>query len=344
MLFTPRIRTKALAGLSRRLATSLEAGVDARRVFAQEVGRATGLGARGRLQAVSDAVQHGESISNALGAAEDYFPPLFLEMTRVGEEAGQLSETFALLAEHYEGRVRLGRVFLASLVWPLIELTLALVVVGLLIWVQGVIGQAQAAKVDILGFGLTGNSGLVVYLVFVGAVAVAVALFVRALARGALWTRPIQRLAVVLPGIGMPLKIICLARLAWSMHLTFKTGMDVRRALRLSFQSTNNAYFSDHVRAVEGAVAAGDSLADAFEQTGVFPAEFLNTLRVAEESGRVAESMAHLSRQYLHQAEVAMTVIATMGGFAIWGLVAIFIILMIFRVASFYFSTLQSFT
>jgi len=344
MLFTPRIRTKALAGFSRRLATSLEAGVDARRVFAQEVGRATGLGARGRLQAVSDAVQRGESVSDALGAAEDYFPPLFLEMTRVGEEAGQLSETLALLAEHYEGRVRLGRVFLASLVWPLIELTLALAVVGLLIWVQGVIGQSQGTKVDILGFGLRGNSGLVVYLIVVGAIGVLVALFVRALARGALWTRPIQRLALALPGFGKPLKIICLARLAWSMHLTFKTGMDVRRALRLSFQSTNNAYFSDHVRAVEGAVAAGDSLADAFEQTGVFPAEFLNTLRVAEESGRVAESMAHLSRQYLHQAEVAMTVIATMGGFAIWGLVAIFIILMIFRVASFYFSTLQSFT
>jgi len=344
MFFAPKVRTKALAGFARRLATSLDAGVDARRVFAQEVGRATGFGARGRLQAVSDAVQRGESISDALGAAEDYFPPLFLEMTRVGEEAGQLSETFALLAEHYEGRVRLGRVFLASLVWPLIELTLALVVIGLLIWIQGIIGQAQGTKVDILGFGLMGNSGLVVYLLLVGAIGVLVALFVRALGRGALWTRPIQRLFLALPGIGQPLKIICLARLAWSMHLTFKTGMDVRRALRLSFQSTNNAYYSDRIRPVEEAVTAGDSLADAFEQTGVFPTDFLNTLRVAEESGRVAESMAHLSRQYLHQAEVAMTVVATMGGFAIWGLIALFIILMIFKVASFYFSTLQSFT
>jgi type II secretory pathway component PulF len=229
---------------------------------------------------------------------------------------------------------------------PIIELAAALVIIGVVILAQGIVGQMTNTKIDLLGFGLTGTSGLVVYLLALAVIGLFVALFLRALARGALWTRPIQRLALALPGIGKPLKTICLARVAWAMHLTFKTGMDVRRALRLSLQSANNAYFSDHIRAVEGAITGGDSVADAFEQTHVFPADFLNTLRVAEDSGRVAESMAHLSRQYAQQAEVAMTVLATMGGFAVYGLVALFLIAMIFRIAASslfpYYSTIRS--
>jgi len=344
MFGSPRIRTKALADLCRRLSMSLGAGVDVRRIVAQEAARAAGMGARHRLQAVSDGVQAGNSLHESLQAADDYFPPMFIEMVQLGEQTGRLSETFALLADHYEGRVRLARTFLAALVWPILELSIALVVVGLLIWIQGVLGSAGGTKIDLLGIGLTGTRGLVIYLVYLAAIGFGIYLFIRALRRGALWTRPLQRLALRVPGLGKPLRVVCMARLAWAMHLTFSTGMEVRRALRLSLRSAQNALFSDQIRPIEQALDAGEPLADAFRQTGAFPDEFLDTLQVAEQSGRLTEAMAHLSEQYRHQAEAAMRVLAVIGGFVVYGIIALFIIALIFTLASSYIGTIYSYT
>ncbi len=119
--------------------------------------------------------------------------------------------------------------------------------------------------------------------------------------------------------------------------------MDVRRALGLSFRSTNNSYYAGQLRPIEEAIAAGDGLAESFDQTRAFPPEFVDVLRVAEQSGRISESMGHLAGQYRHQAEVAMKALATAGGFAVWALIAGFIIYLIFSLASSYVSTLKSF-
>ena len=64
------------------------------------------------------------------------------------------------LADHYEHQLKLRRTLSGSLTWPLIELALALSVVGLLIWVMGAIPQLAKNNIDLLGFGLTGTSGL----------------------------------------------------------------------------------------------------------------------------------------------------------------------------------------
>lgn len=331
-MFSARINSKQLASFSRRLATSLDAGVDARTTFGREAERAVGMRAKSRMRVVREAIDQGHSIAEALDATDDYFPEMYRELVRVGEETGRLGETLTLLAEHYEGQVRLSRGFLVMLVWPMLELSLAVAVIGLVIWLQGVIGQITGTRVDIIGLGLIGNTGLAIYVLFVATIALVVFLLIRALRRGAFWTQPLQRLALRVPGLGRALRTISLARLTWGMHLTFNTGMDVRRAVQLALKSTNNAHFIGQIGPIQRAIAAGDSLFEAFDGTEAFPVDFLDALHVAEQSGSVAESMAHLSKQYRQQAEAAMTVLATLGAFAVGLLIALILIVMIFTI------------
>jgi type IV pilus assembly protein PilC len=337
MFFSPRISTRQLATIARRLATSLGAGVDARTVFTREAERARGHFARDRFRTIRDAIHRGHSISDAFEQTGDYFPTLFREMLRVGEQSGRLSETLAQLAEHYEGQVRLSRSFLVMLVWPMIELGIALMAIGAVIWICGAILN----NLDILGWGLVGNRGLVIYLMILAGIGFAISMLVRAIKRGVFWAGPVQKLALMVPGVGKALQTLCLARLAWAMHLTFNTGMDVLRAVHLSLRSTNNARYTDQSKAIERAIERGDSVAEAFADSGVFPVDFLDALHVAEESGQVSEAMGRLSNSYRQQAEAAMTVLATFGGFALIGLIAIFLIGMIFKMASFYTSTIM---
>lgn len=342
MFLSPRITTKQLAALCRRLALSLEAGIDVRKVWAREAERPIGPVARHRMQLVSDAVHQGDSLGVALATTGDYFPPLFRELAVVGEQTGHLSECLAQLADHYDGHIRLRRVFLASIAWPTIQLVLALAVIGFLIWIMGVIGESTGTTVDILGFGLVGNSGLAVYMSFLALLGFGLLVVIQAMQRGVLWVAPIQIALIRVPVLGQAIRTLALSRLAWSLHLTLDTGMNLRHALQLSLQSTHNAYFTRHLRSIDKSVAAGNSLYESFLQTDAFPIEFLDALHTGEQAGRLVETMAILSRQYQDQAQAAMRVLTMVAGTSVWAVIALFIILMIFRIFSFYLGTINN--
>ena len=343
MLFSPRIKLRNLAGLCRRSATALGAGIDVRTVWAREAERTARPtfgwcpAARGRLRAVSEALHRGESMAEALAATGDFFPPLFRELVAVGEQSGHLSEVFAQLADHYEGRLQLRRVFLGAVAWPMIELAAAVVVLGFLIWIMGVIGHG----IDPLGFGLVGNFGLMIYIAFLATVGVLFFLIIEAVRRGLVWTSPIQRAVLRLPVLGRALQTLALARMAWALHLTLNTDMDVRRALRLSLRSTRNARYTDQIKLIEAEIGAGNSIHAAFVAAGCFPADFLDAVAVGEQSGALVESMGRLSRLYQDQARTALAALNVLAGFAVYAVVALVIIVLIFRLAGFYFGTLN---
>ena len=283
---------------------ALEAGIDVRTVWVREAERAHGA-MRRHLRAISRDIDQGENLSEALAATGGYFPSLVCEMVRVGEESGHTDAIFAQLAEHYQEQVALRRQFLGAISWPVTELAISVLAIGFLIWIMGILrGLAGNENLDILGFGLVGNRGLTIYAAIVAGFVLALALVIRAFSRGALWIRPIQYLVMNLPGIGIPLRTLALARLAWSMHLTMNAGMDLRRSLELSLRSTQNAVYIDQIPVIDAAVLGGNTLHEAFRQTGGYPAEFLDSLAVAEESGKIVETMEILSRQYRERAAV----------------------------------------
>jgi len=342
MLFSSRIPLKPLAALCRRMAIALGAGVDVRTVVGREAQQARGFASRQRLATISDGVNHGESLSDALARTGDFFPVLFREMIEVGEESGHLAEVLAQLAEHYEERVQLRRTFLGAITWPMFQLTVALAVVGLLIWVMGFIGRSTGTTVDILGFGLVGERGLAIYLAFLALAAAVLWAAIRVAVRGGLWGRPIQNLRLRVPVLGPALQTVALARLAWSMFLTMNAGMELRRSLRLSLRSTGCTRYMDQIGQIDREIAGGNSIFESFYAAGCFPPDFLDALQVGEHSGKLVESMARLSRQYQDQARASLATLTTLAGFAVWALVALLIVVLIFRIFSFYLGAIRS--
>ena len=116
---------------------------------------------------------------------------------------------------HYEAQLKRRRIFLAAITWPAIQLAAALFIVGSVIWILGMIGDR---KTDILGFGLVGNRGLALYVAFVCGAGVAVLLLIRALERGMMWIRPVERAVLKLPAVGPALETLALSRLARALE------------------------------------------------------------------------------------------------------------------------------
>ncbi len=331
MFGEPRIALKELASLCRRLGTALTAGVDVRNVWAREAKNARG-NARRVLGSISEAVDRGDSVSEALDATGRYFPELFRELVRIGEEAGQLPEVFRQLADNYEHQVQVRRNFLSAITWPVFQLVFALSVVGLLIFVMGAVPQLANSNRDPLGFGLKGTSGLITYLTFLAAIAAVFFALYRATVRGTLWAAPIQRALMRVPKLGGALETFSLARLTWAMHVTLNTGMDTRKALALSLASTRNVLYTQHTERVMRTIGAGDAVYESLAQTGAFPATLLSAVEVGEHSGTLAETMGNMSNLYQEEARSALKVVSAVLGFLVFSLVALIIVFLIFQI------------
>jgi type IV pilus assembly protein PilC len=333
---SPRISLKQLVIYCRRWSTALIAGIDIRTHAARDADLARGQAAKRVMGSINQAVRRGESMTEALRATGGYFPLVFREMVEVGEKSGHLGEVFRQLAEHYDQQLERRRMFYGAIAWPMFQLTLAVCVIGLLIWICGGI-----IKVDILGFGLVGDAGLLKYVCFIATIALAIFLLIRGIRRGMMWTLPVQRFAMRLPMLGTALQSLAIARVAWTLHVTMNAGMEVRRSVRLSMRSAGNAYYADRADAIDKKIAQGCSLDEAFRAGQCFPHDFLDFIQVGEHSGTLVETLARCSKEYQDQARRAMTTLTAIAGYAVWLVVAGIIVSLIFRLAFFYIGVLN---
>jgi len=344
MFLSPRARLKPLAAFCRRLAIATRAGLEDRRIWRDESQRGSAPH-RAVVHQVSESLARGDSIGDALARTGDYFPPLFVQMVAVGEASGGLDRTYRRLAEHYEQMLATRRALWGRLTWPLAQLGLAALVIGLFIWILGIVQKPSAngqPGYDPLGFGLVGTRGVVVYVNVLIIAAIAIALVVASFLRGAAWTRPLVTAAGRLPFVGGALRTLALARFTWALELVADTPMDLRQALPLALDATANDDFSRHGPGVASSISRGLTITEALTMTDAFPRELLDAIDVGEHSGSLVETMRRQSEEYRERAAAAMSLLAQMLGYIVWALIAVLIILLIFRIFSGYVATINS--
>jgi type IV pilus assembly protein PilC len=119
-----------------------------------------------------------------------------------------------------------------------------------------------------------------------------------------------------------------------------ESGILITRAIRLSLQATGNAVFAAQARPIVKELKSGEELSLALTGTGVFPEEFRHILAVAEESGRVPEVMRQQCRFYQEEGERRVKWLTTAATRGIWLLYVLFMIVMIYQLASIYYQAL----
>ena len=124
-------------------------------------------------------------MAEGMQASSGYFPPMVVQMVAVGEQTGKLDEVFQRLAEHYEHLSSMQRTFWIGIAWPMFELIFAVLVIGGVIFITGMIAAARGGEaMDVLGWGLVGTSGAITWFLFCGFVVGGIALGAHALIRG----------------------------------------------------------------------------------------------------------------------------------------------------------------
>jgi type IV pilus assembly protein PilC len=279
---------------------------------------------------VSERLERGDALEDALKAVGERLPSLFVTMTAVGEQTGHLPDTFGELERYYELQWTLRRRFLAEIVWPVFQFAMAVGVIALMILVLGLIPQATP-PLDPIGLG-TGPKGAATWLLLVfGILAVGWGGF-RLLARSMRHKAMVDRFLLRLPVIGTCLEAFALSRFCLGLRLTMGAGLPVKAAVRRSLDATGNAAYPATFERATASLRRGDDLTTVLKACGIFPRDFLDIVENAEEGGRTPEVMEKQAEYYQEESSIRLRVLMRFAGFGVWAAVAILLIVMIFRI------------
>jgi len=125
------------------------------------------------------------------------------------------------------------------------------------------------------------------------------------------------------------------------LRLTMETGMPITRAVDLSLRATDNDAFISKSEQIRDKLSDGEELAPSIRATRIFPENFENILANAEESGRMTQVLEHQAKYYEEESSRRLTILATVAGWGVWLVVAIFLVVMILRMAFKYIGLLD---
>jgi type II secretory pathway component PulF len=333
-----RLPAGLLADVLGRLSIALAAGVDVRRAVASEVGRVPGRW-RSSFEQVAAGVAAGEPLSVALGRAEGAVSPAVLGMIAVGDRTGRDAETLAAVAASLEETVAMQRALVAAVMPAVVRLAVALAVIGVLIFLSGMLRNLDGNPLDLLGVGLAGPRGLTVYAGVLAAVAVAAVIALPALVRSWHSRGAVRWIVERLPVVGPAARAAEAARWCRAAALAAGAGMDVGSVITIVSQAAPGLA-RDPDRITEQ-LRRGDSLADALAAEAGFPPEVLAAVGLGEASGTTAESLARLVPVFEERARRGFRAAAQGLGFAAWGAVAGLVVLLVFRVMGVYVGIIE---
>ena len=310
------VSQSAVEAFMRQLANLLRAGVPLGRALLLLSREASRPSVRALWTHIHDEVVGGVSLADALARYPRIFPAVYVAMVRAGETGGFLEVVLEQIADFRSREQDLRGRVVAALVYPAVLASLAaLVLVFLLTYFIprfSAIFAEFGGALPWLTRAIVAASDLVLRhgaLLAVGA-AIAVAAGRRAAASPA-GRRFVERMLLRAPVIGHVLSHFALVRFCRMLGTLLGAGVPLILALRVAREAIGNQTLADAVtHAVEdvqrGAPLARSLSASKEAQTGpralavraLFPAEVIEMVAVAEESGRLDKELVRVAAAY----------------------------------------------
>ncbi|MDR1382676.1 MAG: type II secretion system F family protein [Planctomycetaceae bacterium] len=276
---------------------------------------------------VADRVRSGASLYEAFSEVKEHFPKLFVPMIAVAEMSGTLGETFGELAKYFEYQRKMKREFWQMMIYPIFQLGASFFIINLLIIILSVFGSS----VRLFGIAFFGVLGAIYFdLLFVSnvfAVMVIYYFFKHYFTTGNYF---FHQLLDRIPKIGTAFRCFAMERFTWALHFTAKTGIDVREAMILAFETAAYGPITSQLKQVLEKLETGSSLAEAFPVNTALNHEFHSYLQTGEQAGELPETMARLSHEYNERSKLLMRQLSVAFYFVVFFIVAGIIASMIF--------------
>jgi type IV pilus assembly protein PilC len=302
------VKTRDLIVFSRQLATLIESGITILAGLQMLAEEASSKPLQKALREVSEDVQEGETLSDALRKHTQTFPPIYSRMIEIGERMGNMESVLRQLATYMEKREALTRKLRGAMAYPAFIICLAIGVVFLMInfTLPGIMGLFSEFEVGlpittriliaITNFSTTYRNQIVAAFVLVVTV---VALYLRT----PVGQRQRDALLLKIPLIGAINIQSNVSQLCHTMSILLRAGLPMSEIMSLIVDTMGNIVIKEAFNRVRTEMLQGHGLSQPIRQEKVFPSLLAQMVRVGEETGTLDSNLETLAIFYEEEAD-----------------------------------------
>lgn len=299
------VSKKTLTLFTRQLATTLSAGLPLLRILSLLHRKSRSGALHAVLEQTGQDLQHGSSFSEALARHPRVFDAMYLNMVRVGEAGGNLSETITRLAQMLEKETALQRKVKGALFYPSFVMVFTVL-----------IGYCMLAFMMPMFTPMFENSGMDIKAQYP---------LTWVLINASNWASDAHTMGLVLLGlvmVGIIFKLIlqtrpgrlvrdyllyhaplfstmvqqaAAARFCRAFSTLLKSGVPLLQALQLVADSSGNLVVSNSIGRVARNIQSGDRISETLESVGVFPDLVVQMAAIGEEAGSLPEMLERVA-------------------------------------------------
>jgi type IV pilus assembly protein PilC len=304
-----RVRRSDMVIFTRQLATLLEARLPLNTALRTLYGQTANQGLRESILQVSQDVDAGLALSQALERQSEVFPPFFVSMVRSAEVTGNLDQVVGFLADYTEREALLVDKARSALIYPAIVIGLFIIVAGLMVTVvfpqiQPVFEQS-GVQLPALSQALI-STGVFIStwwpLLLVGAVVLILLLldYLRT-PEGMAMADDLKVRLPVLKRIYLP---VTMTRFANATAMLLKGGIPVAQAIEIVGQTVDNVFYRDLLHEVAEDVRRGVAFSEAIgNRSEYFPVLVSQMLVVGETTGKLDQMLGRVATFYGREAD-----------------------------------------
>ena len=310
--FSGRVKAGVLSIFTRQLATLIEAGMPLLRGLRilREQEECPAL--RRILDEISDGIEGGGSLSEALAAHPKVFNGLYVNMVKAGEMSGALEITLRRLAEFLEKAQRIKGKVKAAMFYPVAVMVVAVGIVCLLMGYivprfkevfDGLGGTMPQFTLLVLGVSKAFKSHFFLIAAGVAGLWAGFSLVIRT--RRGRWA--FDQFKLKAPVFGPVLRRLAISRFARTLGTLIGNGVPILQALNIVKDTTGNVVISRVIASVHDSVKEGETIAVPLKASRVFPAMVAGMVDIGEQTGALPDMLMKVADNYDEQVDNAVT-------------------------------------
>jgi len=306
-----RVKPVEVAMMTRQLATLIGAGFPLVSALDALIPQTKSHGFKKTLAQIKDSIVEGNSFARALSNYPGQFSPLYVNMVRAGETSGTLEIVLERLADITEKQQALKNRIQTALAYPILMMIIGTAVLFiLLIYIVPSITSIFTEMNQVLP---TPTRVLIFLSAFFKSywwgiliIIAAVAMFFNRAKRtekGRYW---IDKTMLILPGIGILVKKLAVARFARTLGSLLENGVSMLIALDIVKNIAGNKLISDSIETAAIEVGKGQGLGAALSGSGIFPHLSIQMIQVGEQSGQLETMLTKISDVFENEVETTI--------------------------------------
>jgi type IV pilus assembly protein PilC len=315
-----RLRKKVsqaeIAIFTRQFSIMLDAGLPLVQSLEAISSQHQNLHFRSVLEQIRNDVEAGSTLSAAMAKHPKTFDTLFTSMIAAGEAGGILDTILQRLSIFIEKIVKLKRALRSAMIYPATIVTVAVVVVGIILWkvipVFRTLFEGFGVQLPLLTRLVITMSAIVErYAIFV-VILVAIAIFgLRSFYKTEGGRLTIDGFILKVPILGIVFRKIAIARFTRTLATLITGGVPILEGLEITAKTSGNAVLENVIYQIRKRIEEGGTMTEPMRQSGFFPAMVTQMISVGESTGEMDTMLVKVADYYEDEVDVTVANLLT---------------------------------